>query len=85
MNLILRIISAVLMISAGWLASANAEYIEYLFVDAYWSNWFLSAYISRIFTGSLIALGALLIVLPGKKTSIINSSILLVMVHPTSR
>jgi hypothetical protein len=79
MNIILRITAAIAMIGAGWLASKNAEYIEYLIVDAGWSGWFLSAYVSRIFTGSLIALGALLVFLPGNKKFIINSSIVLVV------
>ena len=77
MNILLRIIAAIVMIAAGWLSSKNAEYIEYLVVDAGWSGWFLSAYISRILTGSLIALGALLVFLPGNKKLIINSSIVL--------
>lgn len=65
------------MILAGWFAHKNAEYLEYIVVDAGWSNWFLSAYISRIFTGSLIGLGALLVLLPSKKKLILKSSIAL--------
>jgi len=77
MNLVLRLLSAALMIAAGWFASENAEYLEYVVVDANWSSWGLSSYISRILTGSSIVLGGLLIFLPGKKNFIIVSSIAL--------
>lgn len=65
------------MIAAGWFASENAEYLEYVVVDAGWSSWDLSAYISRVLTGSSIVLGGLLIFLPGKKNVIIISAIAL--------
>jgi glutaredoxin len=77
MNLLLRIISAIAMIAAGWFASENAEFVEFVVVDAGWSGWWLSAYTSRILTGSSIALGALLVFLPGRKNVIIISSIAL--------
>lgn len=77
MNLILRLIISATMILAGWYAHKNAEYLEYIVVDAGWSNWFLSAYISRILTGSLVGLGAILVLLPAKKKIIVKSALLL--------
>jgi glutaredoxin len=66
------------MIAAGWFASENAEFVEFVIVDAGWSGWWLSVYTSRIITGSCIALGALLVFLPGRKNVIIGSAISLV-------
>lgn len=77
MNHLLRIVAAIFMIATAWFASENAEFLEYLLVDAGWSNWFLSAYISRILTGSSMALGVLLIFLPGNGKLILRSSLIL--------
>jgi glutaredoxin len=77
MNFFLRLLSAIAMMAAGWFASENAEFIEFILVDAGWSGWWLSVYTSRILTGSSIALGALLVFLPGRKNVIIGSAIAL--------
>lgn len=76
MNLILRVVAAILMAGCGWFASENADLFEYVLVDAGWAGWFLSAYFSRILTGSGIALAALILVLPGNKTIILRSALI---------
>jgi hypothetical protein len=70
MNILLRIVLAILLVATGLVASDSAEYLEYILVDAHWSNWFLSPYISRILTGSSMVLGFLILIGVGNRTLI---------------
>jgi len=78
MIFLLRFVIAVVLLFAGWFSNANTEFVEYIFVDAGWSNWFLSPYLSRIFIGSALSLALLLLFMPGRPKVIIKSSIILV-------
>ena len=78
MNILLRIIVSLLFILTGlFAADLSAEILEYILVDAGWSTWFLSPYISRILTGSSMALGVLILMGAGNRKVIYASSVLL--------
>ena len=77
MNLILRILLSFFLFLVGLYSTLQSEFLEYIFVDAAWSTWFLSPYISRIFTGSSMALGFLVLFGVGNRKVVYRSALLL--------
>ena len=77
MTILIRIVVGFLLIITGLFASDSAEYVEYILVDAGWSSWFLSPYISRILTGSSMVLGMLILLGMGARKVIYRSAMLL--------
>lgn len=79
MNILIRIVLGFFLLLAGYFASFNAEIFEYIFVDAAWSTWFLSPYISRVFTASSMALGLIVLLGVGNRQIVYKSALLLSM------
>jgi hypothetical protein len=79
MNILIRIVLGLFLLLAGYFSSFNAEIFEYIFVDAAWSTWFLSPYISRAFTASSMALGLIVLLGVGNRQMVYKSALLLSM------
>ena len=77
MNILLRILLGLFLFLVGLYSTLQSEFLEYIFVDAAWSSWFLSPYLSRSFTGSAMALGFLVLFGVGNRQFVYRSSLLL--------
>ena len=77
MNILLRILLGLFLFLVGLYSTLQSEFLEYIFVDASWSSWFLSPYISRSFTGSSMALGFLVLFGVGNRKVVYRSALFL--------
>jgi len=78
MNFLFRFLAGITLIAIGWFSCIEADFLEYVLVDASWSSWWFSSYMSRFITGSCFTLGSLLVLLPKKSAPVIYSSLVLV-------